>query len=693
MTTKGNTYRQPPVDAVAPDAIIFIESENGMKRTIKMNRISDTGDIVEEQIDFMNFVESISVSKGIERVPGEATISLKMPRHATDERIFGNLAQILSTMLEVEIYLKGRFLYQDEPQYYPVFWGVISNISVNNSPGDLSSITISCQDMMRWLSITKVNVNAAAAYPTIMPEGANTGRGVANGYSTIYAGLSTPGIIRDLLMLSTSEDFFQPKDMSFNGRVLENSRTPFALDSSSQQNYNQRLAEVWRKKFESLGSALFIYGFDSLTGTAVNSLQIQDVQLDVNAYSKIYDSEDGRARIDISKTFPYNLEIVEAANPPTFQADFRSRLDIANEVKNQLQLEFFQDVDGAIVLKPSFYNMEVKENPICVIEDIEITNFNLIEDESVVVTRIDVKGDVINGGIFYKKSDANPIYGYAIDFDLLQKYGLRDDLIETNFITTAEDAMYYAERELSRRNSLIHNASVTIQGRPELKLGYPVYFSGRDEYYYVTGIEHSFTFGSSFDTSLVLSARRKKRTDADGNALKNMLAEVFPAANPEEVQLGKDTSHDENNPMKNLAKLCESSSQQFEVQRPNYRWSELENILKYQGSFRFLYDQEKPSGNAAKYQQITDSNGYELIGKYPYGKDLILTEDFRIVTRDSRGNENSEIISGMKLKVSGNEKPTLRYQQPISLNQIQNIDTVLQRSVSSIIVDMRPNRE
>jgi hypothetical protein len=691
MTTKGNTYKQPSVDVVAPDAIIFIESERGMKRTIGMNRISDDGTIVNEEVDIMNFVESISVSKGIDRVPGEASIVFKVPKHAMDENIFGNIKDSLSTMLEIEIYFKGRFLYQNEPQYYPTFWGVISNISANTTAGDLSTITISCQDMMRWLAITKVNVNAAAAYPTIMPEGADTGRGVANGYSTIYAGLSTPGIIRDLLMLSTSEDFFQPKDMSFNGRVIENSRSPFTLNIDSARSYNEQLTTIWREKFKSLGSALFIYGFENVTTAAVNSLQIQDVVLSISAYDKIYDSENGRVRIDVAKTFPYNLEFVEAANPPTFQSDFKSRLDIANEIKNQLHFEFYQDVDGAIILKPPFYNIDVRENPICVIEDIDIVHFNEVEDESSVISRIDVKGEIISGGNFSKNSNANPIYGYAIDFNILQKYGLRDDLIQTNFITNADDAMLYAERELSRRNSLIYNASVSIQGRPELKLGYPVFFPGRNEFYYVTGIEHSFVFGSSFDTSLVLSARRKLRLDNDGNALKNMLSEVFPAANPESVDQGQDVVHDDQNPLKNLARLCDPDSQQFVVKRPNYRWSALDDILKYQGSFRFITDQVKPSGNAAKYQQITDSKGYELVGKYPYGKDLILTEDFRLIIRDNRGSENSEIISGMTLTVSGNERPTLRYQQPISLNQIQNIDVVLQRSKSSVIETMKPN--
>lgn len=691
MTTKGNTYKQPPVDFVAPDAIIFLESERGMKRTIKMNRISENGEIVSEEVDVMNFVENISVSKGIDRVPGEATITFKVPKHAMDNNMFGNITESLSTMLEIEIYFKGRFLYQNEPQYYPVFWGVISSISSSIAAGDLSTITISCQDMMRWLAITKVNVNAAAAYPTIMPEGVDLGRGVANGYSTIYVGLSTPGIVRDLLMLSTSEDFFQPKDMSFNGRVIENSRSPVTLNIDSARSYNEQLTAIWREKFKSLGSALFIYGFENVTTTAVNSLQIQDVVLNTQAYDEIYDNVNGRIRIDIAKTFPYNLDVVEAANPPTFQSDFRSRLDIANEVKNQLHFEFFQDVDGAIVLKPPFYNIDVRENPICVIEDIDIVHFNEVEDESSVVSRIDVKGDVINGGTFYTRSNANPIYGYAIDFNILQKYGLRDDLIQTNFITNSDDAMLFAERELSRRNSLIYNASVSIQGRPELKLGYPVFFPGRNEFYYITGIEHSFTFGSSFDTSLVLSARRKLLSDNDGNALKNMLSEVFPAANPENVDQGQNTTYNEDNPLKNLSKLCDPDSQQFVVKRPNYRWSALDDILKYQGTFRFINDQIKPSGNAAKYQQITDAKGYELVGKYPYGKDLILTEDFRLITRDNRGNENSEIISGMTLTVSGNERPTLRYQQPISLNQIQNIDVVLQRSKSSIIETMKPN--
>jgi hypothetical protein len=136
---QNNFYRQPPVTTSAPDAIVFIDSGNSdssgqnLKRTITM-KSSTTGENVE--VDFMNFVESVSVSKGIDRVPGEATIKIRAPKHALGG-VYGSIKDILATMMEIQIYMKGRFLVNNEYPYYPVFWGVISNISEVNTAGDL----------------------------------------------------------------------------------------------------------------------------------------------------------------------------------------------------------------------------------------------------------------------------------------------------------------------------------------------------------------------------------------------------------------------------------------------------------------------------------------------------------------------------------------------------------------------------
>ena len=135
LAAKG-TYRQPVVVTVAPDAIVFIEH----KRTIKAKYIDEKKQIQEIDFDFMNYVSNISTTKGIESVPGSASITLNMPLHVSNQ-VMSPVTQAFSTMQEVEIYMKGRFQVNGTSIYYPVFWGMISNVSENTAAGNGTGTT------------------------------------------------------------------------------------------------------------------------------------------------------------------------------------------------------------------------------------------------------------------------------------------------------------------------------------------------------------------------------------------------------------------------------------------------------------------------------------------------------------------------------------------------------------------------
>jgi len=713
-----NLYQQADVQALAPDAIIFIDQSDGQgrKRTINLKTINN-GKIEEAPVDFMNFVTNISVSKGIDSVPGSATISVRTPKHMADN-FYGSVKDALSTMDEIEIYMKGRFLYENKPQYYPVFWGVISNLTEGITAGDLASVTITCQDMMRWLAVTKVNISPSALNSRInhdptgqVPIEQQNTEVKIHPFSSYFVGLSTPGIIRELFNLSTSAAFLAPRNIQQRGFLEQENAEPEIVDDLAPT--ESQLIKLWQQKFNRLSNAFYIFGFDGYTTQPSAPFGIPDIALNVEAYASIYGyatqtiktyddagNQIGtesvkRPLIDMTKLFPQDAAAYAVQTPPIFSSNFQNRLDIANEVKNQIHFEFFQDVDGTIVLKPQFYNMDTRENQIYVIEDIDITNFNVIEDESQIITRVDVTGSFVTGMSAGAAESANPQYGFAVDYDKLAKYGLRDMSLNTNFITTGDDAILYAQRELARKNSLVHNGSITIQGRPEIKLGYPVYIPSRDSFYYVTGISHSFAFGGSFDTTLSVTAFRQKRTDNLGNLLKNLYVETDGSPTTQTDDQGKDTTHDDDNVMNNLTKLCAAdAANQFTASRPNYRLKSLDNILQYQGTFRYIKDETRDEYDPRKYQQVTDNEGYMLIGNgYPFGKDLKLTEDFKIKLKTATGEEAAEIASKMQVQTAGSNSPqsTLRYQQPLTLEQVQSVEVMTAKS--EIAINMRPSQD
>ncbi|MDO8640281.1 MAG: hypothetical protein Q7R33_01955 [Nitrosarchaeum sp.] len=706
-----NLYQQPNVATVAPDAIIFIEG----KRTIELKRVDDDGKINPVQVDFMRYVSSISTSKGIDKVPGEASIELKAPKHVMNG-IFGNLKDALSTMLEVEIYMTGRFLVGDETLYYPTFWGIISNLSDTKTAGDLSTVSVTCVDMMRWLEMTKINIQVSVINAAIPINSDANAKQDVNPFGSIFVTLSTPGIIRAILTLTVNENFFEIKNaVDDRGKAID--KAVIVADDKKRISfmaYNDQIMNVWNQKFNALSSALYIYGFKSVNPNQIgfvnsqdeqgrqNELGIADVDINLNDYKFIYGSRPvldvntgldvDLPWIDVSKLYPVGAGAFNLAEAPKFVSVFQNRMQIAKEATEQLHFEFYQDVDGTVVLKPQLYNLDTRKNPVYVLEDIDIQSINVIEDESQAITRIDVFGTLVNGLAGTEGDDINTRYGFAIDFSLMQKYGQREESISTNFITDSDTAYLYARNELARRNSLIINGSITIQGRPEIKLGYPVFIPSEESFYYVTGIDHNFSFGGTFETRLNVTAVRKIRRGPNGDPLQNLLVEVLGSPSIQDNTVGKDVTNNADNTMKNLIKLCElTSSTNAAAERPNFKYKTLDDILQYQGSFRFVQNQQPSTTDPRKAYSATDNDGYELLGSgFPYGKDLILTEDFRLISK-ATGDQATEIASSMTVTTSTGQQSTLSFQQPLTLDQIQNVEVVLKKSKSTIPATMMPS--
>jgi hypothetical protein len=703
-----NQYRQAPVDVIAPDAVIYIDGS----RTISLKGFDDKNNDTNVAVDFMMFVNSISVSKGVDSVPGQATITVRSPRHMF-EGFYGSIKDALSTMVEIEIYMKGRFLLEGEPQYYPTFWGMISNLSESTSAGDFVSVTITCQDMMRWLQVTKVNVQPSA-YNSGIPIDIN-GQVLSKGmiaFSSYFVSLSMPGVINALLTLSTGDGFLELLNLADRDKAFDKAINEISQQSSTDadkidtlRKFTDQTIKKWNEKFKEISSALYIFAYQGPGEINVNG--VRDIIVDLNQYKYIYGMrkvtnakthlEVEQPWIDVSKLYPKGAAEFNAQEAPIFESNLQNRLDVANEVKDQLHFEFYQDVDGTIVLKPQFYNMDTRENPVYVIEDIDIESINEIDDESAVITRVDVTGVTVTGqNNTGGGDDANAYYGFAIDKDKLQKYGLRSEVIKTNFITSQDEAFQYAHRELARRNSLVDNTSLTIQGRPELKLGYPVFIRSKDMFGYITAIDHDFTFGETFSTRLSLTAIRKRKINNFGQILKNLLIEVTGTDSVQTNIIGKDTIHDQDNPLNNVATLCNPSSiSKFAVERPDYRFKSIDDILKYQGTFRYIYDEAKQQGYDPRlFQQVTDNEGYELKGNgYPFAKDLKLSEDLKIIIKSSTGTSGAEIASSMTLSTTTGEQNSIRFQQPLTLDQIENVSIISNRSKSVIAAKMTPSSQ
>jgi len=144
-----------PTVVTAPDALVFLNGESDILGCQKCRR----------RFDWNKYITTVQVDLSVQSVPGSASFNLSIPRHTVDEFFFdGN--PLITPMMEVEIYAKGYFIIEGLPQYYPIFWGLITEVSDSYSAGE-HTVSVSCSDILKWWELCRMNVNPAACSVTL----------------------------------------------------------------------------------------------------------------------------------------------------------------------------------------------------------------------------------------------------------------------------------------------------------------------------------------------------------------------------------------------------------------------------------------------------------------------------------------------------------------------------------------------
>ena len=660
-------FRQADSDQIAPDVLIFINGDD---------KLVDTDG---NTFDIRNDITSVNTSLDVESVPGTAGFTITLPDHIvqrfTAERTFKEtkrkfIFRNLKLMSEVEIYFKGRFPKERddgslEYPYYPSFWGIITNIVENYNDG-VNTIQVSCADILRWWQITNVTINPSAVANN--DEYLNSiglansdkldylnGKTVINDqgervsiYGNIYAGKNIPEIILSLARISL-------KDMTpFRNALDAQFGTTDKIGAELTREAVEDIINYWAKRFEKIGRNLRIFGFEQ--------------------------NDDGTLEIvenDFLKTMPFPLE---AGAPPTLDSSIRSKLDIANEVKDFVNHEFFLDVNGEIIFKPPFYNMNVITNRNSVIRDLDIIGTAFNQSEAEVITRVDVTGtwtEAYNNG-------REVIKGIVIDQNLAKQFGLRVHLRDVRHLHTKEQCFNYAAGELCRLNALARQGTISIMGRPELRLGYPIYIPSQDAFYYVKGISHSFTFGGTFTTDLTLVAERRRKIDANGNPIENeIFRSVGEVTNATITEQGKsliDEIENETNFISRLKDVCvPSKRKEFEAVEANFidQYESLESTK--QGDWKSLKGISLGDTFDPKIEyKVTDGEGFELIPFFNHGLGLKFTDDSTI-------NERPETILQDETRTAAEKATNLTPQETRLTVNPNNVALTLNDSDSSML--------
>lgn len=478
--------------ATAPDALVYF---NGEADVVGCPQCSRT-------LDFNKYITSIQTDLSVDSSPGSANISLAVPRHSIDDFYFdGN--PVIVPMMEVEIFAKGYYLVEGIPQYYPIFWGLVTEVSDNYSSGE-HTVSIHCADILKWWDLCRMNINPAHSAPSGQQG------------MTITGNVFTQANPYDIIFTLACQSF---------GDVIvaTGSMNTLIQEATQRPTFDAALSDMmlyWEKRFARMRSNLVLYGANGVAvrGETIwqeySKIPTPTVNMPIASTAVSYASggpDGGQMTLDPTgpKVTAFKLGYSNIGIG-MWQSEYQTKLELANAAKEAIGFEFYMDVTGDIVFKPPFYNLDVLSNrPVSWIQDIDIIDWDFSESESEVITQITMQGQY--GGNEDAGIDAAGIPLTSVtDYHLLRKYGWRTHPYTSEFLASPLDMFYHGLDVLDRINSRRHRGNVTIPMRPELRLGFPVYVAPKDQIWYVSGISHSFQFGGRATTTLQLTAKRSK---------------------------------------------------------------------------------------------------------------------------------------------------------------------------------------
>jgi hypothetical protein len=481
-----------PTVVTAPDAIVYINGEQDVIGCPNCKR----------RFDFGKYITSIQTNLDVDSVPGSATISMSVPRHTIDDFYFDGVP-VVSPMMEIEIYGKGYYLLEGIPQYYPMFWGLITEVNAAYSNGE-NTVTLQCADILKWWEICRMNVNPAFTGPT--PQ---LGRSI---FGNVLYGTNPYDMI------------FTLANMAFGDVILgTGSLVSLYKEAGQTKTFNAALGDImqyWASRFSRIRSNLLLYG---VNGIAVRGDSIAHAY-ESGKFTKgkspvanaVRNANGGTqaAQLAFDPTDPdvtaFRTQFSQAGEVNFWQQEYQTKLEIANACKEAVGFEFYMDSTGDIVFKPPFYNLDTLSNkPISWLQDIDIIDINFSDSEAEVITQLTIQGSY-GGNIEYGFGPEITPFTSVTDYHLLKKYGWRPQTYNSEFMGDLTRMFYHGLDLLDRINSKRHQASVNIPMRPELRLGFPVYIPFLDQMWYVKGISHNIQFGGRATTSLTLTARRGK---------------------------------------------------------------------------------------------------------------------------------------------------------------------------------------
>lgn len=522
-----------PYVTLTPDAYVSIQGQTS---------IIGCGECLRE-VNYNRYITQISTEASVDSPPGSATFTLSIPDNDVND-FYAEGQFVIIPMMEVEIYAKGYFTVGGLPQYYKIFWGLVSSVTKSWSNGT-TTVQVQCKDILRWWELTNTVIN---------PAFLNSFGSSAGGYQLFqnqYAGLNPYTIIIQLAKEAMG-------DFSATTGSLNDTFTPeTGPEGPVIASYAKDIMAYWQLKFSNIWNSLVLYGssgqaytFTGSGGTVSGAAIEAAIAKNEDSQNKslgeaVGSTSDGAVKVRTETLSAFKTELARAGDVEFFQNETQSKLSVAMTCRDQAGFEFYCDTTGDIIFKPPFYNLNVMPNkPVSWIQDYEIIDDSVTDSEAEVYTHITSSGIAFGGpGAFdpgLSDEITTPRTG-AYDFHLLRRYGWRRLDYQCEWATSARQLFFHLIDYLDRVNAKRQNGTVTIPMRPELRMGFPIWFPKYDSFFYIQGISHQYAVGGQATTTLTLIAKRSKFIAPDNIGT---IAQVSVEADPTTSETAKTKATD-----------------------------------------------------------------------------------------------------------------------------------------------------
>jgi hypothetical protein len=382
-----------------------------------------------------------------------------------------------------------------------VFTGLVNTVQQGYSENQ-STVSVQGEDVTKYMRLSVLNVNPGLPLDSTTMVDSTSGDNIQL-WADVFKGLDAPSIVKALFLGNGAEK---------QGEYSRNKITPISQytlgNSGSRANY---------KYDPNLGS--FVEGVlpkerrsgDSIIdfSAALGKLFTKDTVHIINPFVKGSDLAGFRS---------YELALKD--NWSFYQADFKTRREIAYSIAEETNFLFYANRFGEVWFHPPRYNnihILGASNPnIYVIDTDSIMSYGFIEDDSQIYTSVYVSTTPAFG-----MEEVESLGMYIASFrddGMVLKYGQRLFPTSNPLINASSDVSYNKAKEVLQLygKSLLQKlcagrfqGQVTIVGRTELDPGYPVYIPIRNMIYFVETVEHSFSYNGQFTTTLSLSYGHK----------------------------------------------------------------------------------------------------------------------------------------------------------------------------------------